>query len=111
MVSRVTISSIAQNEFEDSSEWYEGQSPGLGDYFADVIYRSLNAISKSPEAYHNRKGNSREFVVKKFPYIIVYRFLKKENAVYILHIFHTSRNPKFKYKKKAIKMCMSNNEF
>ena len=99
MTEKIAISSIAQNELEDSSEWYEEQSPGLGDYFADVIYSSLNAISKNPEAYHNRKGNSREFVVKKFSFIIVYRFLKKENAIYILHIFHTSRNPKLKYRK------------
>ena len=73
MAEKINISSIAQNELEDSSEWYEGQSPGLGNYFADVIYSSLKSISKNPEAYQNRKTktNTREFVVKKFPYIIV----------------------------------------
>ena len=100
MPDKIKLSVLAQKELEDSSEWYEEQSSGLGVDFAEVIYRSLNSILKNPEAYHNRKGNSREFVVKKFPFIIVYRFLKKENAVYILHIFHTSRNPKLKYKRK-----------
>ena len=99
MVEKVKISSIAQNEFEDSSEWYEEQSPGLGDYFAETIYSSLNSILQNPELYNKRKANIREFVVDKFPFIIVYQFLKKENTVYILHIFHTSRNPKHKYKK------------
>jgi len=32
--------------------------------------------------------------------IIVYEILKKENVINVLHIFHTSRNPKFKFKKK-----------
>jgi plasmid stabilization system protein ParE len=100
MVEKIKISSVAQNELEDSSEWYEEQSPGLGDYFADVIYRSLNSISKNPEAYHKKRANNREFVVDKFPYIIVYQFLKKENAIYIVHIFHTKRNPKLKYKRR-----------
>jgi len=100
MVEIIKISSIAQNELEDSSEWYEEQSIGLGDCFADVIYSSINSIVKTPEAYQNRKGNSREYVVDKFPFIIVYRFLKKENTIYVLHIFHTSRHPKRKYRRK-----------
>lgn len=100
MAEKIKISSIAQNELENSSEWYEEQSIGLGDYFADTIYNCFKSISKNPEAYHNRKGNTREFVVNKFPYIIVYRIMKKGNTIYILHIFHTSRNPKFKYRKK-----------
>jgi plasmid stabilization system protein ParE len=100
MAEKLKISSIAQNELENSSEWYEEQSTGLGDYFADIIYNCFKSISNNPEAYHNRKGNTREFVVDKFPYVIVYRFVKKENLIYILHIFHTSRNPKLKYRRK-----------
>ena len=99
MPDNIKLSELAQKELEDSSEWYEERSAGLWDYFADVIYSSLNSISRNPEAYHNRRSNTREFVVDKFPFIIAYRFLKKENAIYVLHIFHTSRNPKLKYRK------------
>ncbi|HVW15104.1 MAG TPA: type II toxin-antitoxin system RelE/ParE family toxin [Mucilaginibacter sp.] len=94
-----SISATAEKEIRKSFDWYEEKSDGLGIRFVAAIDHAIDSISKNPEAYHNRKGNSREFVVKKFPYIIVYRILKKENLIYILHIFHTSRNPKYKYKR------------
>jgi hypothetical protein len=31
--------------------------------------------------------------------MVVYEFIKEENAVFVYHVFHTSRNPKLKYKK------------
>jgi len=93
------VSAIAQKEIRKSFN-YEEQSDGLGLRFVNAIDHAVNSISKNPEAYQNRKGNTREFVVDQFPYIIVYRLVKKENMVYILHIFHTSRNPKLKYRRK-----------
>ena len=92
-----SFSAAAEKEVRESFNWYEEQSVGLGVRFTETIDNALISISKNPEAYKNRKENTREFVVKKFPYIIVYWFVKKENVVYVLHIFHTSRHPKPKY--------------
>jgi plasmid stabilization system protein ParE len=94
------FSATAQKEVRKSFDWYEERSEEAADRFLEAIDEAVVAISINPEAYQNRKSNTREFVVDKFPFIIVYRFLKKANTVYILHIFHTSRNPKFKYKRK-----------
>jgi plasmid stabilization system protein ParE len=99
MVDKIKLSASAQKELEDSFDWYEEQSIGLGDRFAEVIYASLNSISSNPEVYNKKKANNRAFVVDKFPFIIVYEYLKKDNMVYVLHIFHTSRNPKLKYRR------------
>jgi plasmid stabilization system protein ParE len=95
-----TFSAAAEKEIRESFNWYEEQSVGLGVRFIETIDVALNSISKNPEAYHKKRANNREFVVDKFPYIIVYQFSQKENAIYIVHIFHTSRNPKLKYKEK-----------
>ena len=100
MDERIKISSIAQKEFEESIAWYEERGTGLGDRFADVIYEAADAILLNPEACRKSRSPYREFVVDEFPYIIVYEILKKENVINVLHIFHTSRNPKFKFKKK-----------
>jgi plasmid stabilization system protein ParE len=96
-----SLSATAEKEIRKSFDWYEEKSDGLGFRFVAAIDDAINSISKNPEAYHNRKGNSREFVVKTFRYVIVYRVLKKESLISILHIFHTSRNPKYKYKRKS----------
>lgn len=100
MADKFKFSSLAQQELEESAEWYEEQSPGLGERFANIIYSAANAISEDPFAYPSKKLNLREFVIDKFPYIIIYKYIEKENAVNILHIFHTSRNPKHKYRKR-----------
>ena|SRR5258708_6375023 len=100
MQSDFFFSAIAEKEVRKSFDWYEEQSVGLGLRFLDAIDNAVNSISKNPEAFQNRRGNSREFIVDKFPFIIVYRFSKKENLIYILHIFHTSRHPKLKYRRK-----------
>jgi len=94
------FSAEAEKEVRESFDWYEEKADGLGISFTETIDDAVNSISKNPEAYRNRKGNTREFVVDRFPFIIVYRYSKKESLIYILHIFHTSRNPKLKYKRK-----------
>jgi plasmid stabilization system protein ParE len=99
MVETIKFSSIAQNELEESSVWYEEQLIGLGEQFAKAVHGSARTIAKNPESYPKKKTNVREFVVERFPFILVYEYLKKENSIYILHIFHTSRNPRHKYKR------------
>jgi plasmid stabilization system protein ParE len=97
MANRLIISSLAQNQLTESSNWYEEQTLGLGERFAEIIYNNLNKISKDPEIYKKTKRNLREFVVDKFPFIIVYEYY--DDTINIVHIFHTSRNPKLKYKR------------
>jgi len=89
----------AIKEIGESAYWYESRVDGLGSYFIDVIYKSFNVIALNPLAYPKKK-NYREFIVKKFPFLIIYEFLEKEGVINVLHVFHTSRNPKRKYARK-----------
>jgi len=94
MAESVKISSLAQKDLLASAEWYEEQTAGLGERFAEIIYGSINAIANNPLIYKKVKANIREFVVEQFPYLIIYEY--KNNVVNIIRIFHTSRNPKTK---------------
>jgi plasmid stabilization system protein ParE len=98
MADKVKISSLAQKEFDESSLWYEDQAVGLGERFANNIYKCIDVILIDPKVYHKTKGNLREFVVDGFPFIILYEY--DGAIVNILHFFHTSRNPKLKYRRK-----------
>lgn len=91
---------VAKRELQESFDWYEERSAGLGEIFVEAIDRSLLAISLNPLAYPRYKSRYRQFVVDKFPYIIIYESLEFNDLINVLHIFHTSRNPKFKYKRK-----------
>jgi plasmid stabilization system protein ParE len=98
MPAQVIYSLIAIRELEQSSDWYEEQSIGLGKRFVKTIRDTLLTTSANPEAFPKTKGNFRQVVIKDFPFIIIFRYNRVENVMYILHVFHTSRNPKLKYK-------------
>jgi len=63
-----------------------------------IIYGDINIIAKDPFVYKIAKRNLREFVVDDFPYLIIYEY--DDGIVNIIRIFHTSRNPKLKYRQK-----------
>ena len=100
MAAEVILSLIAIKELEESSDWYEERSVGLGRRFVNTIRQTLILTSQNPEAFPKTKKHFRETVVSDFPFIIVYVYDKEENIINILHVFHTKRNPKIKYKRK-----------
>ncbi len=89
----------ADKEYFDAWDWYENQSVGLGDRFGNVLLKQVQSISKDPFAYPNKKSNFRESKVVDFPFLILYKIYPAKNLIYITSIFHTSRNPKKKYRK------------
>lgn len=94
------LSSEAVKELQESFEWYEVRCEGLGIQFIEHIDKTIRLIRKNPETFPVKGGSYREVVINKFPFVIIYELLKNDHIVYILHIFHTKRNPKQKYRRK-----------
>lgn len=97
---KIKLSSEAIKEIHESYEWYEDRSLGLGEQFIEFMDHTLKLVLQNPEGYPNKIGPYREIVFSKFPYLIVYEFVKEANTIYVLHIIHTKRNPAKKYKRK-----------
>lgn len=83
---------------KDAYSWYEEQQPGLGNLFLTEVEGCYNKIEAWPAAYATIKNNFRQIILKTFPYVIVFEIHNNDVVVYA--IFHTSRNPKQKFKKK-----------
>ncbi len=96
MVFEVIFSSESQSDVQEAYDYYELQKEGLGKVFYDSILQHIDKISIFPFLYPNFKSYKKikYQVVKKFPFIIYYRIIRKKKQVKILAIFHTSRNPK-----------------
>jgi plasmid stabilization system protein ParE len=77
-------------------DWYEEQKPGLGEEFLDELDGICNKLSSHPEYFGKVKKNFRQAALKRFPFVIVYEIIKTEVVVFA--VFHTSRNPKLKFK-------------
>jgi plasmid stabilization system protein ParE len=87
----------AEKEFHEAIVHYESESEGLGIRFSYEILRVLRLVSQNPLICQITNRRYREAVVETFPYIIVYRI--DDDVIFISSIFHTSRNPKKKYRK------------
>lgn len=92
-------SSEAEAEYFKAFDYYEGQSDGLGDRFEQSINTKIDQIIKNPYQYSGKRSKYRECWVKEFPFLIVYKILTVNRTILITSIFHTSRNPKRKYRK------------
>lgn len=93
----VVLSQRALTELLESWEWYEDRQDGLGNRFRQEIEKYLVHISSNPFVGTKRRRAYFEIVVKRFPYIIIYRLDRRSKTIFVSTIFHTSRNPKDKY--------------
>ena len=96
---KIVFTKRASQEFDKSFSWYEQQRTGLGDDFEKAIEVVLGRISERPQSFRLGKKPYREALVKKFPFLIIFKINKSEKTVQIASVFHTSRNPKTKYRK------------
>ncbi len=96
MAYQISLSAIAIKELEDSAIWYESQQKGLGLRFMESINNCFAFLSENPDTYSIKISDFREAKIVKFPYLIIYKIVKKTNNVRVFHIFHTKRNPAYK---------------
>jgi len=94
----IVLHPTAEKEYLESCNWYEEQLPGLGGRFKAAISIQINKIRNNPESYPIKTRRFRESVVSAFPYLIVFTLNKEKSIIYISAIYHTSRNPKRKYR-------------
>ncbi len=96
---RIVFHKKAEEEYSYGFAWYESEKSGLGERFEDEIERILNQLLTNPEIYSICKGSYREAVANVFPYSVVYKVYKQKGLIYISAVYHTRRNPKYKYRK------------
>ena len=89
----------ADREYMQAYQWYEKEQKGLGERFERMIGLHIQQIAAGPENYHYSKAPYREVSTDVFPYVIVYKIDKRKRLIFVSAIYHTKRNPKYKYRK------------
>jgi plasmid stabilization system protein ParE len=82
---------------KEAYEWYEEQLESLGNAFLNEVDRCYDKLELRPLLYAKIKRNFRQIILNTFPYVIVFEVFKNDVIVYA--VFHTSRNPRKKFKK------------
>ncbi len=81
----------AKAEFDDAADRYERQQVGLGLDFLARVGDVLTRIAANPRLHAAVGGDVRKAVVRRFPYVVLYR--EDAGEVVVIAVFHTSRDP------------------
>lgn len=84
---------VARQEFDETVEYYNTESQGLGDQFLFEVLSSLERIKQFPQAWHPFTQNSRRCRIRRFPYGITYQILESE--ILIVALAHLHRRPAY----------------
>ena len=82
---------VAQHELDETVEYYNMESSGLGDQFLLEVLKSLERIRKFPHAWQPFTEDSRRCQTHRFPYGITFQILPSE--ILVVAIAHLHRRP------------------
>lgn len=82
----------ARRELRDAQAWYEEQVEGLGLEFAKAVDVALDTICEHPDSFAVVDAPYRQYVMRRFPFSIVYRIA--EDRVVVVAVHHQRRQPR-----------------
>ena len=81
----------AERELTEAIEFYDLESPGLGDVFLSEVEHALAQVTAFPEAAQPLRDGIRRRILHKFPYALLYSL--RSDQIRILAVAHTKRRP------------------
>ena len=88
---RVELLDEAIAEARAAREWYAARSPGAADAFMAELDHALEQIAKLPEAWAPYASNTRRYLMRRFPFSVVYR--KQKRKIEVVAVAHSRRRP------------------
>ena len=85
------IHPAALKEFESAVAWYLARSESAAAKFVSDIDQAVELVLASPQRWPTADYPTRRFVLRRFPFAIIYR--ETERAVQVLAIAHGHRRP------------------
>ncbi len=92
MAFRLKFSSRAVQEIGEAREWYELQSPGLGEEFVAAMELQIKRLEQAPLLYAEVIPRVRRSLLPRFPYGLFYAV--RGNLVQVLAVLHDARHPR-----------------
>lgn len=87
----LSISSRAERETLEAARWYEGESPGLGAAFLEIVEKTLDAVVEAPLRFPLLHRDVRRALLKRFPYGVFFRV--QPHRIRVISILHLARDP------------------
>lgn len=91
MIPTLEILDDALADAEDAARWYAELSDAAGGAFVDELEHAIAAIQRMPASWPRFVHGTRRFLLKRFPYSIVYR--ANDHRIVIVAVAHAHRRP------------------
>ena len=91
MAFRLKFSARALREIGEAREWYELQSPGLGEEFIAAMELQLKRLEQAPLLYAEISPRIRRALLPRFPFGLFYAV--RGNLIHVLAVLHDARYP------------------
>ena len=88
---RIRFLAIARDEFSNAVSYYDSQKEGLGDEFADEVWRTISRIVNHPFAWQAISVRTRRCLTNRFPYGVIYQV--RPNLILVIAVMHLHRHP------------------
>lgn len=92
MTFNLELHELAEEELWEAVDYYDENRHRLGREFARELQTVMKNVREHPARFPKVKNELRKAVLNRFPYIIIFEI--QSDTVFVLSIFHTSRNPK-----------------
>lgn len=83
----------AEYDLAEAFECYEKRRKGLGYDFLLQIEASLRFIEKNPLAFPKKYEKTRQHLIRRFPYKIIYRV--EDSKIVVLGVVYGGRDPRW----------------
>ncbi len=90
---KITLLEPAQIELDETIEYYNYESYGLGDTFLKEFLTVLDRIGEFPEAWQSCSKRTRRCQTRRFPYGIIYQV--REQEILVVAVANLHRKPNY----------------
>jgi plasmid stabilization system protein ParE len=91
-ISRLLFHRLAAREYRSARDWYQERSADVAERFCIAVDQAVSRIAKGIEALPVLTGQYRYVRVNRFPYILVFRLVDRDEVI-VVAVAHTSRRP------------------
>ncbi len=89
----VEVHPLAADEAEAAERWYRERNETAATRFRRELDRAVELIAERPEAAPPYVGNTRRFLLRRFPFVVVYRMFSER--IQVVAVAHARRRPHY----------------
>lgn len=92
---KIVVTEQARSSLLNARDYYNDEMGGLGYEFVEEFVSTLSRIEAYPEAWTVLSKRTRRCLVNRFPYSVIYRFVKSKAEIQIIGLMHHKQKPKY----------------